>query len=137
MRNLTPASELRITPRLTLHKLEQPAPVDFVTDEVLSHRLWHICDEAGVTIRHVSGSPVATEANDFMTVIADENGDVVFMTPYLLYQATVFEPMIKWTLQNRSDSPGIDDGDMFLCNDPWVGAVHQNDVRPLRARLPR
>ncbi len=125
---LTPASELRITPRLTLHKLEQPAPVDFVTDEVLSHRLWHICDEAGVTIRHVSGSPVATEANDFMTVIADENGDVVFMTPYLLYQATVFEPMIKWTLQNRSDSPGIDDGDMFLCNDPWVGAVHQNDV---------
>ena len=46
--------------------------VDFVTDEVLSHRLWHICDEAGVTIRHVSGSPAATEANDFMTVIANE-----------------------------------------------------------------
>ena len=126
--DLTNAAELRIAPRLTLHKLDEPVAVDFVTDEVLSHRLWHICDEAGVTIRHVSGSPVATEANDFMTVIADENGDVVFMTPYLLYQATVFEPMIKWTLQNRSASPGIDDGDMFLCNDPWVGAVHQNDV---------
>lgn len=125
---LTPAAEMAIAPGLTLHRLDAPVEVDFVTDEVLSHRLWHICDEAGVTIRHVSGSPVATEANDFMTVIADENGDVVFMTPYLLYQATVFEPMIKWTLQNRSQSPGIDDGDMFLCNDPWVGAVHQNDV---------
>ena len=125
---LTPVRELKISPCLKLHALEEPVQVDFVTDEVLSHRLWHICDEAGVTIRHVSGSPVATEANDFMTVIADENGDVVFMTPYLLYQATVFEPMIKWTLQNRSESPGIDDGDMFLCNDPWVGAVHQNDV---------
>ena len=28
--------------------------------------------EAKVTIRHVSGSPAATEANDFMTVIANE-----------------------------------------------------------------
>ncbi len=125
---LTPPGEMKIAAELKLHRLENPVDVDFVTEEVLSHRLWHICDEAGATIRHVSGSPVATEANDFMTVIADENGEAVFMTPYLLYQGIVFEPMIKWTLQHRSESPGIDDGDMFLCNDPWVGAVHQNDV---------
>jgi N-methylhydantoinase B len=120
--------DIRIAPGLELHRPQKTPEVDFITEEVLSHRLWHICDEAGVTIRHVSGSPVATEANDFMTVIADEIGDVVFMTPYLLYQGTVFEPMIKWTLEHRSESPGIEDGDMFLCNDPWVGAVHQNDV---------
>jgi len=125
---LTPPEEMNIAPQLKLHRLEHPIDVDFVTEEVLSHRLWHICDEAGVTIRHVSGSPVATEANDFMTVIADESGEAAFMTPYLLYQGIVFEPMIKWTLQHRSVSPGIEDGDMFLCNDPWVGAVHQNDV---------
>src|SRR5207244_1206319 len=28
----------------------------------------------------------------------------------------------------RSDNPGICDGDMFLANDPWVGAAHQQDV---------
>ncbi len=126
--SLTPAADMKIAARLELHQPETLPEVDFITEEVLSHRLWHICDEAGLTIRHISGSPVATEANDFMTVIADEIGDVAFMTPYLLYQGTVFEPMIKWTLQNRSESPGIEDGDMFLCNDPWVGAVHQNDV---------
>lgn len=125
---LTPVADMAIDASLTLHSPKTLPEVDFITEEVLSHRLWHICDEAGLTIRHVSGSPVATEANDFMTVITDEVGDVAFMTPYLLYQGTVFEPMIKWTLQNRSDSPGIEDGDMFLCNDPWVGAVHQNDV---------
>lgn len=125
---MTPASEMKIAAGLKLHQPETLPEVDFITEEVLSHRLWHVCDEAGLTIRHISGSPVATEANDFMTVIADEIGDVVFMTPYLLYQGTVFEPMIKWTLQNRSESPGIEEGDMFLCNDPWVGAVHQNDV---------
>jgi N-methylhydantoinase B len=125
---LTPREQLKIAPSLQLYTLDESVEVDIITEEVLRHRLWHICDEAGATIRHISGSPVATEANDFMTVIADEVGDVVFMTPCLLYQATVFEPMIKWTLQNRSESPGIEDGDMFLCNDPWVGAVHQNDV---------
>jgi hypothetical protein len=35
---------------------------------------------------------------------------------------------VKWTLENRSDSPGIRDGDMFLANDTWVGAAHQMDV---------
>ncbi|MDQ0509630.1 hydantoinase B/oxoprolinase family protein [Ancylobacter amanitiformis] len=123
-----PVIETLASHGLSLHRADPSTTVDFITDEVLSHRLWHVCDEAGVTIRHVSGSPVATEANDFMTVIASETGDVVFMTPNLLYQAAAFEPMIKWTLINRAQSPGIDDGDMFLCNDPWVGAVHQNDV---------
>ena len=59
-------------------------------------------------------------------------GDVVFMTPYLLCQATVFEPMIKWTLQNRSKSPGIDDGDMFLCNDPGAEPCTRKTSRCLR-----
>jgi N-methylhydantoinase B len=125
---LTPPERIKIATGLTLHRLDNSIDVDFITEEVLSHRLWHVCDEAGVAIRRISGSPVATEANDFMTVLADENGDVVFMTPYLLYQGIVFEPMIRWTLQHRSESPRIEDGDMFLCNDPWVGAVHQNDV---------
>ena len=50
------------------------------------------------------------------------------MTPNLLYQAAAFEPMIKRTLIHRAGSPGIEDGHMFICNDPWVGAVRQNDV---------
>ena len=124
--SLTPAADMKIASRLELHQPETLPDVDFITEEVLSHRLWHICDEAGLTIRHVSGSPVATEANDFMTVIADEIGDVAFMTPYLLYQGTVFEPMIKWTLQNRSESPGIEDGRRGLghrCQKAY-GAAH-------------
>ncbi|MGE0300619.1 MAG: hydantoinase B/oxoprolinase family protein, partial [Pseudonocardia sp.] len=36
---------------------------------------------------------------------------------------------IYWTLRHRSANPGIAEGDMFLCNDPWVGGgLHQNDV---------
>jgi N-methylhydantoinase B len=35
---------------------------------------------------------------------------------------------VKWTLEHRSKNPGIHEADMFLSNDPWVGAAHQMDV---------
>src|SRR5438045_2769992 len=44
------------------------------------------------------------------------------------YMSGVTDTQVKWTLENRSDNPGISDGDMFLANDPWVGAAHQMDV---------
>ena len=116
------------SPGLRLHGVESRLSVDLVTFEVVSHRLWQICDEMGATLRKVSGSPVATEAADFATMIADENGAGVYMGPYVLNHAVVLEDIIAWTLNHRTDNPGISAHDMFLCNDPWVGAAHQNDV---------
>jgi N-methylhydantoinase B len=125
-----PAAELLIR-KVQLHRIPAGAEVDPITYEVLSHKLWQITDEIGTTIRKVSGSPIATEANDFVGVVTDEYGDVVYMGPYIIFHAGVMDLMIKWTLENRCENPGIHDGDMFLCNDPWVGAVHQNDVAVL------
>ncbi len=113
---------------VTLHTGREDLSVDLISYEVIRHRLWQICDEMGATLRRVSGSPVATEASDFATMIADEKGAGVFMGPFVLNHAVVLEDIIRWTLQNRALNPGIRWNDMFLCNDPWVGAAHQNDV---------
>ena len=119
---------IRHSPKLALHAADPDLPVDLVTFEVVTHRLWQICDEMGATLRRVSGSPVATEAADFATMIADETGAGVYMGPYVLNHAVVLEDIIAWTMNHRADNPGISVDDMFLCNDPWVGAAHQNDV---------
>ncbi len=119
--------ELKLSPAIRLHRPKELPAVDLVTYEVVSHRLWQICDEMATTIRRVSGSPVATESGDFTTVISDEAGAGVYMGPYVVYHAVVLEHMIRWTLENRAENPGIGEGDMYLCNDPWVGAAHQND----------
>ena len=118
----------RKPPGLALHTTQGSPSVDLVTFEVVSHRMWQICDEMGATLRKVSGSPVATEAADFATMIADESGAGVYMGPYVLNHAVVLEDIIAWTLNHRAENPGIAGNDMFLCNDPWVGAAHQNDV---------
>ena len=75
-----------------------------------------------------SGSPVALWAHDFNPVLLTETGDLVYYGPWLQYLAGGLDSTAKWVLENRSEDPGIEDGDAFLCNDPWIGANHSEDV---------
>jgi N-methylhydantoinase B len=100
-------------------------PIDF---EILRHRLWAINDEACATIRLVSGSPVATEANDMNTALMDASGDVCVVGCYSLAKATTMSSVVKDILREYAENPGIREGDAFICNDPYVGAQHQNDT---------
>lgn len=105
------------------------ASLDPLTYEVVRHRLWSITDEMGETLRRMSGSPIVTEANDFDFTINDELGQEVQIGLYNTMLAGAIDLAIYWTLQHRAANPGIEDGDMFLCNDPWIGGgLHQNDA---------
>jgi N-methylhydantoinase B len=94
---------------------------------VLRHRLWQINDEQGRTIVHVSGSPVASESNDFNVAIADAEGNLVCIGCYVLVHVAALSTLIQNCL-SLIGAANIAPGDMYLCNDPWLGAVHQNDV---------
>ena len=121
-------NEDAIDPNLQLHEIPGTEELDRVTFEVLRHRLNRINEEQGITIQNVSGSPIATDANDFNIILADERGEIVSFGQYVMFLGGALDMIIKWILENRSREPGIEPGDMFLCNDPWVGGVHQNDV---------
>jgi N-methylhydantoinase B len=122
-----PPKELRISPKLKLHS-EWDREVDPITYEVVRHNLWQINEEHGATIQRLSGSPVAMYALDLNPSLLTEDAEFVYFGPYMQYMSGVTDTQVKWTLENRSDNPGIRDGDMFLANDPWVGAAHQQDV---------
>lgn len=122
-----PPGELSISPKLTLHR-EVAADLDPVTYEVIRHNLWNVNEEHGATIQRISGSPVAVYALDLNPSILTEDAEFVFFGPYMQYMSGVADTQVKWILENRSDNPGIRDGDMFLANDPWVGAAHQMDM---------
>ena len=94
----------------------------------MRHALWNVNEEHGATIQRLSGSPVAMYALDLNPSILTEDAEFVYFGPYMQYMSGVTDTQVKWTLENRSDNPGIRDGDMFLANDPWVGAAHQMDV---------
>lgn len=120
-----------ISPKLKLFPYDPEHEVDPVTLEVIANKLWQINDEQGQALQKISGSPVATDANDFNVVLCDELGDIVNIGPYYLPHAANVDFMVKWTVEHRSENPGINPDDMFLCNDPWVGALHPQDVAVL------
>jgi N-methylhydantoinase B len=122
-----PPKKLSIAKKLKLHKKTQKS-IDPVTYEVIRHALWHVNEEHGATIQRISGSPVAMYALDLNPSILTEDGEFVYFGPYMQYMSGVTDTQVKWVLEFRSDNPGIADGDMFLANDPWVGAAHQQDV---------
>ncbi len=122
-----PPKELRISPKLRLHR-NYTDDFDPVTFEVIRHNLWNVNEEHGATIQRISGSPVAMYALDLNPSILTEDAEFVYFGPYMQYMSGVTDTQVKWILENRSDNPGIGDGDMFLANDPWVGAAHQQDV---------
>lgn len=108
---------------------EQIDAIDPLTYEVVRHRLWSVTNEMGDALMRMSGSPIVTDANDFDFALSDELGQEVQVGLYNTMLVGSVDLAIYWTLQNRAANPGIREGDMFLCNDPWVGGgLHQNDA---------
>lgn len=122
-----PPKKLAISPKLALHTRHDD-DIDPITYEVIRHSLWQVNEEHGATIQRISGSPVAMYALDLNPSILTEDAEFVYFGPYMQYMSGVTDTQVKWILEYRSDNPGIRDGDMFLANDPWVGAAHQQDV---------
>jgi len=122
-----PEDPIDIHPQLSLHTAYE-TDVDPVTYEVLRHRLYSINEEHGATLENVSGSPVAYFAQDFNPTILTATGEVVFQGPYIQFFSPIAELQAKWILENRSENPGIEPGDVFISNDTWVGSTHQPDV---------
>lgn len=101
---------------------------DPVTFEVVWHRLMDITEEMGIKYMRTSGSPVLVGAYDASTGITLPDGQLVAMGPYITTQAHVLGLIIRSVIDTRSTLLGIREGDMFICNDPYLGATHQPDV---------
>jgi len=127
-RPIDPEEFVRELPEsLPLHTTTPEASdaLDPLTYEVVRHRLWSVTDEMGETLKRMSGSTIVTDANDFDFAISDELGQEVQVGLYNTMLVGAVDLAIYWVLKHRQ----VREGDMFLCNDPWIGGgLHQNDV---------
>jgi N-methylhydantoinase B len=100
---------------------------DPVTFEVLYHRLTSISEEMGIQYKRCSGSNVLITGNDAASAIMLADGSLVAVGPYIVTQGNVLPLIVESTLRLAGENPGIRDGDVFICNDPYLGAIHQPD----------
>jgi N-methylhydantoinase B len=122
-----PPAQLVVDPSVEFHT-DAERNLDPVTYEVIRSKLWNINADHSDTIRRVSGSFIVVEGYDFNCAVTTEIGDAVTLSPYSMLFAGLADSVIKWTLEHRSMNVGIRDGDLFIQDDPWVGANHQMDA---------
>jgi N-methylhydantoinase B len=99
--------------------------VDPVTFEVIRHKLWSINEEGSATMIHVSGSPVV-HATDYNFGLYTAEGEMAVIGVYLLVPVYTGSMAIREFLRRFDD---IAEGDVFIINDPYIAAEHQNDVQ--------
>src|SRR3984957_12343606 len=126
-RSYIPPASLTVDPSLQLHT-ERAGEVDPVSAEVVRYALLNTNFEHADMIQRLCVSPVTMLTRDYQASVLCEDGDLVCLGANLQYFSTSHALTAKWTLEHRSANPGIRPGDVFLCNDPYVGAPHQPDT---------
>ena len=104
-----------------------PSVLDPVSFEVLNHRLLSISEEMGILYMRCSGSNVLITGNDAATAIMDAQGALVAVGPYIVTQGNVLPLIVQATIDSANRHGGFEDGDIFICNDPYLGAIHAPD----------
>lgn len=97
-----------------------------ITYEVIRNRLLAVTEEMRIALQSVSGSPTVTEASDFFTGLYLPDGSFATMGFQVAHEAPPVGALIRH-LNDRGRV--VREGDMFIGNDPYVGALHQNDLQ--------
>ncbi|OGL64696.1 MAG: hypothetical protein A3J27_08600 [Candidatus Tectomicrobia bacterium RIFCSPLOWO2_12_FULL_69_37] len=100
-------------------------PVQF---EVIWHRILQIADEMGIHYLRCSGSQTVVTGNDGATAVMLPDTSLVAIGPYIATQSNVLPLIVQSTQRMCAEDPGIHEGDIFICNDPYCGAIHHADV---------
>ncbi|GAA0611870.1 hydantoinase B/oxoprolinase family protein [Sporichthya brevicatena] len=122
-----PRADVPVSPALQLDR-EFDADPDPITSEVIRWRLWNMNLEHSETLKRASGTPIVCFNDDLNTSLLTENGDTFVGGPTIQYFIGAADLAVKWTLQFRSENPGIHDGDMYMINDPYIASTHQMDT---------
>jgi N-methylhydantoinase B len=105
--------------------------IDPITFEVIRHKLMAITEEQRIAFQSISGSPVVTEASDYYTGLFLADGTIATMGYKVATQGGPMTLAIKM-LMDLFPPERLKPGDVFLANDPYRAAVHQNDIQVLQ-----
>lgn len=106
----------------------QRRTVDPFTLEIISHRLHQITEEAGTTLERVGGTVLTAQRHDYIAALYRANGDILCTGECSRKHVACAGQAVKRIIERFQDDEGIDPGDIFMLNDPYVAAIHQSDV---------
>ena len=100
--------------------------MDPITFSIIRHRLYRVVDEAVITLKHVSGSAITNEGHDLMVSLYRADGTLLMGGVGFLHHLTSAAEACKSIIRRFVDD--INEGDVFLLNDPYTAALHTSDI---------
>jgi len=84
------------------------------------------------TALHVAASPIVTEIGELCFAVYTPEGDSIAVSTGILVHVHTMSEGIKFMIkEGYEENPTINQGDIFLNNDPQCGNVHTTDVQTL------
>jgi N-methylhydantoinase B len=99
---------------------------------LLWDRLVSIVDEATVTQYRTAFSTVVQEANDFACSVMDHRGGTLANSQFGLPSFVATQAVTLKAVLDRFELDQIQDGDVFITNDPWIATGQVMDLTLLR-----
>lgn len=100
--------------------------IDPILVSVIGSRLNAISEEIGQTMLRTSRSPIFSEARDFVTGIFDHRLRLIAQTAYIPVLMGTLPSALRGIVDEFGDD--IDEGDVFILNDPYRGNNHPPDI---------
>jgi len=84
------------------------------------------------TALHIAASPIVTEIGELCFALYTPEGDSIVVSTGILVHVHTMSEGIKFMIrEGYEEDPTINQGDIFLNNDPQCGNVHTTDVQTL------
>jgi len=103
-----------------------PGVIEF---ELMNAALLSAAEEMGAVMKRSSFSPIIREMDDFSCAIFDASGALVAQADYIPAQLGAMSLVVEATIDRWRE--GIEPGDVFIANHPYMGCMHTPDVNVL------
>jgi N-methylhydantoinase B len=104
---------------------ERDIEIDAITLEVLRNALQSIAEEMGAVLKNTSFSPNIKERMDASCAIFDAQGGLVAQAEHVPVHLGSMLVALRQVLERV---PTIEEGDVILVNDPYIGGAHLPDI---------
>jgi N-methylhydantoinase B len=101
---------------------------DPITMQVIRYALEQIADEMGYTLVRTGRSTIIKEIMDITCAVFDEKGRTIAQAHHAPMLLTGFEITMR-ELVKRFPPDTLDEGDVIISNDPYMGGQHIMDVQ--------
>lgn len=100
--------------------------MDPITFSIIRHRLFRVVDEAVITLKHISGTAITNEGHDLMVSLYRADGSLLMGGVGFLHHLTSAAEACKAIIRRFEGQ--INEGDVYLLNDPYTAALHTSDI---------